>query len=258
MSTTPLKTILTAFVMIVSFLGKTKGDETSPDQTDREKTGMIYEGIGVRHCDLYDIGEFQSDLIERIHALGKARRPDNLFHTALSDSAIVRCSDGSAWLIRVFYPPEDRSPWKDTVWIAKAKTAGSSKSDEPSIFIISKFVPVRIPKSLASFMEPYRSTSAVISERKLQLKSMLDTVDEAVSNLDDTEKILRDLAARIRTNGSCCEGSSQADEDHAKELEQKADAFPAKRRKAIETRDRYRSIILPQLERTAAKTGIPR
>lgn len=236
-----------AFVVIVAWA---KGGETSVDQTSPTKLGKICEGTGVRHCDLYDL---QSDLIEKIYSLGKARRPDNLFHTALSDSAIVRHPNGSTWLIRVFYPPEDRSPWKSTVWIAKLKTAEGSQPDEPSIFIISQVVPVRIPKALASFMESYRSTSTVDSERELQLKSMLDTVDETVRNLGGSEQILRDLATRIRTNGSCCDGDSQTDEDRAKELEQKADALPAKREQAIETRDKYRSIILPQLKGTASK-----
>src|SRR6218665_2307634 len=163
-----------AFVVITPWA---KADERS---TDRTKLAMIYEGIGVRDCDIYHIGDLHSDFIESIYGLGKTRRPDNLFHTALSDSAIVRSSNGNAWLIRVFYPPEDRSPWKNTVWIAKVKTAEGSQTDEPPIFLIAKVVPVKIPKTLAGFMESYRSTSTVTSERELQLKSMLDTIDEAV------------------------------------------------------------------------------
>ena len=223
------KTVLAvAFVAIVTSPWNANGlDGILADQSDQKKLGILYEGFGRRDCDLYDMGEIQPGLVERIYAMGKARRPGDLFRTALSDSAIVRQSNGNSWLIRVFYPPEELSPWQNTVWVAKLtelepphsqwhSTFGIPegpqeipRSQRLSIFTLSEVVPVRIPETLAGFMEPFRSTRAVALARKSQLESMLRSLDEMIRNSEGAEEIIRNQAESIRKYGNCCGASSR-------------------------------------------------
>lgn len=250
----PLKAALAAACMaVLTGAWEAKGlDGISTEQAERKEVSVIFEGSGMRHCDLYDGAAIKPGLFEELHASKKARLPDDLFRTALSDSAIVRDSNGNPWLIRVFYAPGDLSPWKNTVWIGKLRREESSQ--RPSIFTISEVVPVKIPNGMASLMEPFRATEAMLSERKSQLECMLQDLDQAVRNLDGVEEMIRGKAEGVREHGTCCSeerNGKESNEEIARKLERDADDARSWMARATDTRDKLRPVILRQLSTTS-------
>jgi hypothetical protein len=257
--------LVTTLVATASITWNAKGvEKTSVAQTTRKEPILFaeegfgeYGGMCFRTYDTYDLEGLQPGLLERIYALKKGRHPDYVFTTALSDSVIVRRSNGDAWLIRVFYTPDDHSPWKSTAWLGKLRGQEIPNSHGRILFTLPEVVPVRIPKALAGFMEPFRATRAVVSERKFQLRKMLEGLDRTVRESDGVEEIFRSQAESIRKYGSCCPGEGtegQSDQDRATKLERCADEIRDKRIKDIETLNRLRLVIAPQLNATLGKT----